>query len=1038
MAAVLNPTAVDYLNFELEVGPGSGREYEISVRSPAGEAREIMRFPYDKLALENRLKDLQIALLRSGGKRRRVASPQEKAVQSFGLDLFNALISNEVRARYDVSRGLAEREDKGLRLILRIREPELAALPWEFLYDPRKGEYVCLSRSTPIIRYTESPQPVQPLWVRPPLHILGMAVSPLDLNPLDIDREKQRVEEAVKRLGGLVTLTWLEGQTWQDLQEAMQEGPWHIFHFIGHGGFNQRSDEGFVALAGESGRAFELTATNLARLLDHRQLKLVLLNACEGARGGNIDVFSSTASILVRSGIPAVLAMQYEITDVAAIELSRSFYRAVAQGMPLEAAVVEARKAISVAVTNTVEWGTPVLYLRSTNGRLFDVNLRRDQVNTLFSEARAAMAGENWSSAIEKLRTVLVHDPSHEEAQEALQLAERRRKLLQLYAEGREHYDAGRWYEARDSFQSAQAVEPNFRDVANLMGAVERRINEERVATICAQAEVTAEKEDWEEAIGLLNAALAINPGDEKIVSRLNLVRERKRLMKIYVKAKELYEAGRWADALIYFEEIKARVGDYKELSVLANDAAEKAAQELQEQNLQSDLATLRHKVERTISQEDWSGATLLLREILNLDQSDSEAKATLLYVKQQKQLHDCYVDAKEYVSSSRWEEALELLRKISSIDPGYKDVAEQISKAEQNIQIDVTYSGALEDIEMKRWEDADGKLQTLLRLDPSRHTEYTELLRTVGQNSKLKRLYAEGLEQYREKQWRAAYTSFQRVCEIDASYEDVNKIIEQVGQELNRAGRESKKVIPDGKYLWLALGVITLIISVWVVRTLVRTARPTVDSATAGGGVSPDEEKLLNTKKEDENATPHPVSTNSNIPLPASTPMPPSQNANNLLGVRQDIPKFSDYPVTNIFSGKNAPVILSSNEDRMYRTTLREAAKEKPDFAGHYKFAIAGCGTECAIAAVINLRTGKVYWFPETISCGFSPKVDDLVGESQIKYRLDSKLLMTCGLRADYRDFAYVDYYVFQDNRFRLVYSIQMPRAMDDEGAPQ
>ncbi len=140
---------MDYLNFELEIRLVRGREYEVSVRSPAGEAREIMRFPYDKLALENKLKDLQIALLCSGGKRRRVASPQEQAVQDFGLDLFNALIANEVRIRYDVSQGLAAREDKGLRLILRIQEPELAALPWEFLYDPRKGEYVCLSRSTP-------------------------------------------------------------------------------------------------------------------------------------------------------------------------------------------------------------------------------------------------------------------------------------------------------------------------------------------------------------------------------------------------------------------------------------------------------------------------------------------------------------------------------------------------------------------------------------------------------------------------------------------------------------------------------------------------------------------------------------------------------------------------------------------------------------------------------------------------------------------------------------------------------------------------
>jgi len=59
-----------YLDFELEIGPGSGHEYPVAVlRSPAGEAHEMMRFPFDELALEGRLDKLQIALLRSGGQR---------------------------------------------------------------------------------------------------------------------------------------------------------------------------------------------------------------------------------------------------------------------------------------------------------------------------------------------------------------------------------------------------------------------------------------------------------------------------------------------------------------------------------------------------------------------------------------------------------------------------------------------------------------------------------------------------------------------------------------------------------------------------------------------------------------------------------------------------------------------------------------------------------------------------------------------------------------------------------------------------------
>ena len=75
-----------YLDFDIEIGPGSGREYPVVVvRSAAGEAHEVMHFPFDELALENRLKDLQIALLRSGGKRRQIHSPGSRPYRTLGM-----------------------------------------------------------------------------------------------------------------------------------------------------------------------------------------------------------------------------------------------------------------------------------------------------------------------------------------------------------------------------------------------------------------------------------------------------------------------------------------------------------------------------------------------------------------------------------------------------------------------------------------------------------------------------------------------------------------------------------------------------------------------------------------------------------------------------------------------------------------------------------------------------------------------------------------------------------------------------------------
>jgi hypothetical protein len=332
-----------------------------------------MHFPFDDWELENKLLALENALLRSGGSRRGI-SPEEQTVQEFGERLFKALLIGDVKTRYEVSLSEARRQDKGLRLKLHIEPPKLALLPWEFLYDPDSGEYLCFSSSTPLVRYVDLPRPVGQLPVSPPLRILGMVVSPTDLPQLNVEYERRLVEEALKilRTKGLVELTWLEEQTWSALQEAMWGGPWHIFHFVGHGDFDRNSGEGRVAFSDETGRQVVLPARNLARLLDdHRDLRLAFLNSCEGAKGSEGDPFSGTAATLVRRGVPAVLAMQYQITDKAAIEFSRAFYHAIANNLPVDAAVAAARTAVSMY--DTLEWGTPVLYMRSPDGRLFDI-----------------------------------------------------------------------------------------------------------------------------------------------------------------------------------------------------------------------------------------------------------------------------------------------------------------------------------------------------------------------------------------------------------------------------------------------------------------------------------------------------------------------------------------------------------------------------------------------------------------------------------------------------------------------------------------
>ncbi|MFN3981447.1 MAG: CHAT domain-containing protein [Caldilinea sp.] len=364
-------TTLTLHDFELQIDPGDGVRYTVAVlRSPAGAARGVMTFPFDRSALDMQLAGLEQALLDGS------TAGDVELVQHFGAVLFDALIQGDVRTAYDRSRQLTSAADQGLRLKLRILAPELLTVPWEFLFDTRSREFIALSRHTPVMRYLELLLPDPDFAVTPPLRILGVVAAPNDLPPLDVARERRLLEQALRKQldNGQIDLVWLERATWRDLQDALQQGPWHILHYSGHAFFDARVGEGALVMTDETDAAWLLSATQLGRLLaDHRSLRLTVLNACEGARGDEQSPFSSVAATLVQSGLPAAVAMQYAISDAAAAAFADQFYGALADRLPVDAAVSEGRKAVDLAAPGTAEWGTPVLFSRAADGMIWQI-----------------------------------------------------------------------------------------------------------------------------------------------------------------------------------------------------------------------------------------------------------------------------------------------------------------------------------------------------------------------------------------------------------------------------------------------------------------------------------------------------------------------------------------------------------------------------------------------------------------------------------------------------------------------------------------
>ncbi|HEU4326895.1 MAG TPA: CHAT domain-containing protein [Roseiflexaceae bacterium] len=360
-----------YLDVDLEI-ERVGEQYQAELDSPCGQAHAVFAPPFSALEIENII--LRLGQVRRGV--RRIDTPEVEAAKTFGSRLFGAVFTQSVRDCLIKSLDQANSQGLGLRIRLRLNKaPDLAGLPWEYLYYPDLNRFFALSTKTPVVRYLELPERIRPLRIEPPLRVLAVVSSPSDAPPLDVEREWQNIQTALAGpvAAGTVQLERLAQPTLGALGRALRRTSFHCLHFVGHGAFDPQRQDGLLIFEGEGGDAHRVSGQDLGMLLhDFDSLRLVVLNACEGGRAASDDPFGGVAQSLVQQGCPAVIAMQFPISDGSAIRLSQSFYGALGGGTPVDTALGIARQEL-FAASPSLDWGTPVLYLRAPDGRVFDI-----------------------------------------------------------------------------------------------------------------------------------------------------------------------------------------------------------------------------------------------------------------------------------------------------------------------------------------------------------------------------------------------------------------------------------------------------------------------------------------------------------------------------------------------------------------------------------------------------------------------------------------------------------------------------------------
>jgi hypothetical protein len=305
----------------------------------------------------------------------------ENEHEAYGLALYEAAFprDSELRAGLREAIVAADREKSRLRfrLHLSLSLPDwVHALHWELMADPDLHLALARSPETAFSRYLDARRAQgEPAPGRP--RLLCVVSAPSDIaryGMAEIRRDEllRSLKASFGELADAVEVAFLEPPaTLSRLRDRlMEKRGFQFLHVFGHG--LSRDGVSALFLENEQGEVHPVDEKLLAEaFLGVRDLRLVTLIACHGGAPTSDDPFSGLARRLVQRGVPSVIAMRREVSIDSARFFTRHLYRHIAQTGRADAAVNEARQQLFLAAPRGIDWSSPVLYSRVSDGRLW-------------------------------------------------------------------------------------------------------------------------------------------------------------------------------------------------------------------------------------------------------------------------------------------------------------------------------------------------------------------------------------------------------------------------------------------------------------------------------------------------------------------------------------------------------------------------------------------------------------------------------------------------------------------------------------------
>jgi CHAT domain/SIR2-like domain len=304
---------------------------------------------------------------------------------AYGRTLGQALLGGDVGDAYRQAIAAAQAQGVTLRVRLFVGPSATAlhGLRWETMLDPRDGSPLLTDENIVFSRYLSS-NDWRPVRLRPKSALRALVVvsgptdldrfQARDLSPVAVEEEVQRAQDGLSPLPSRVLSNHGE-VTEARLFEELRDGC-DILYLVCHGYL--AGDEPYLILENEDGTSARVRGGALVeRIRDLTKVpRLVVLASCQSAGLGEAKqtddggVLAALGPRLAEAGIPAVLAMQGDISMETVSRFMPTFFHELQRDGQIDRAMAAARG----AVRDRHDWWAPTLFMRLRSGRIWYVS----------------------------------------------------------------------------------------------------------------------------------------------------------------------------------------------------------------------------------------------------------------------------------------------------------------------------------------------------------------------------------------------------------------------------------------------------------------------------------------------------------------------------------------------------------------------------------------------------------------------------------------------------------------------------------------